>query len=70
MYLMESGGMNGAVESTLEICGVPLLSVVEEPDTVLGLCVQKVTHSHFFSFEYLHCYSGSSVYCSHFTSPL
>lgn len=50
MYLMEYGGMNGAVESTLEIHGVPLLSVLEEADTVRGLPVQKGRHSRFFFF--------------------
>lgn len=67
MFLMESGGMNGAVGSTL---GAPLLSVVEEEDSVQGLPVQKLAHSCFFTFKHLQYYSGSSVYCSHFTLPL
>lgn len=70
MYLMEPGGMNGAVGSTLEIHGVPLLSVLEQADTVQSSPVQKVAHSFFFCFEYLQRYSGSSVYRSRFTSPL
>lgn len=70
MFLMESGGMNGAVGSTLEICGAPLLSVVEEEDSVQGLSVQKLAHFCFFTFEYLQHYGGSSVCCSHFTPPL
>lgn len=65
MFLMESGGMNEAVGNTLEICGAPLLSVVEEEDSVRGLSVQKIPHSCFFTLEYH--YGGSSVYCSHFT---
>lgn len=48
MYLMEYGGKNGAVESTLEIHGVPLLSVLEEADTVRVLPVRKGRHSCFF----------------------
>lgn len=42
--------MNADVESILEIHGVPLLSVLEEADTVWGLPVRKVAHSFFFSF--------------------
>lgn len=49
MYLMESGGINGAVGSTPEIRGVPLLSVLEEADIAWGLPIQKVTRSCFFS---------------------
>lgn len=55
MYLMESGGINGAVGSTPGIRGVPLLSVLEEADTAWSLPIQKVTRSCFFSFEYLQC---------------